>query len=166
MPLALAPFNLRGAGGDALPFTAVKADTTASPDFSLSMYPTLFIIGACTIDDMVGLAVGGMKLPRAECWKIEAICWQWAISDVSVMDGVMQVEKRSPLILTVFLRFGGDPVVAHDAICFSVRQAGRRLSRLKAGGEGWRRSLEMGLQRWSGHVPRKALKLPTSFLWF
>ena len=64
-----------------------------------------------------------MKLPRAECWKIAAICWQCAISDVSVMDGVVQVEKYSPLILTVFLRFGGDPVVAHDAICFSVRQA-------------------------------------------
>jgi hypothetical protein len=71
--LALAPFSLRGTGGDALPFTAVKADTTASPDFSLSMYPTLFIIGACTIDDMVGLAVEEMKLPRAECWKIAAI---------------------------------------------------------------------------------------------
>jgi hypothetical protein len=31
------PFTLWGEGGDARPFTAVKADTMGSPDFSLSM---------------------------------------------------------------------------------------------------------------------------------
>jgi hypothetical protein len=55
MPLVL--FNLRGDGGDVLPFTAVNAATIGPSDLSLSMKPILLIVCVWTTDGIVESAM-------------------------------------------------------------------------------------------------------------